>query len=59
MARWRALFAAAISEGGPDSRAPSLRYILLNMIEEYARHSGHADLTRESFDGRVGQAPPR
>src|SRR6185436_13969862 len=27
-----------------QSRLPSLRYILLNMIEEYARHNGHADL---------------
>jgi hypothetical protein len=66
VARSRALFAAAMAEsgperrhGGPDSPAPSLRYILLNMIEEYARHNGHADLLRESIDGRVGQDPPR
>ncbi len=66
--RWPALalFAAAMAEGGParragvpDSPAPSLRYILLNMIEEYARHNGHADLIRESIDGRVGHDPPR
>ncbi len=37
---------------------PSIRYILLNMIEEYARHNGHADLIRESVDGLVGQDPP-
>jgi hypothetical protein len=37
---------------------PSLRYILLNMIEEYARHNGHADLLREAVDGRVGHDPP-
>ncbi|WP_442857045.1 mycothiol transferase [Arthrobacter sp. YN] len=32
--------------------------MLLNMIEEYARHNGHADLIRESVDGLVGQDPP-
>ena len=32
----------------------SLRWILLHMIEEYARHNGHADLLRESIDGQVG-----
>ena len=35
-----------------------LRYILPNMIEEYARHNGHADLTRDSVDGLVGHDPP-
>lgn len=33
----------------------SLRWIMLHMIEEYARHNGHADLLRESIDGRVGE----
>lgn len=28
------------------------------MIEEYARHNGHADLIRESVDGLVGHDPP-
>lgn len=32
----------------------SLRWILVHMIEEYARHTGHADLIRESIDGEVG-----
>ncbi len=32
-----------------------LRYVLVHMIEEYARHCGHADLLRERIDGRVGQ----
>jgi uncharacterized damage-inducible protein DinB len=32
----------------------SLRWILLHMLEEYARHNGHADLIRESIDGQVG-----
>jgi uncharacterized damage-inducible protein DinB len=33
----------------------SLRWILLHMLEEYARHNGHADLLRESVDGSVGE----
>jgi uncharacterized damage-inducible protein DinB len=32
----------------------SLRELLVHMIEEYARHNGHADLLRERIDGRVG-----
>lgn len=32
-----------------------LRWILLHMIEEYARHNGHADLIRESLDGTTGE----
>jgi uncharacterized damage-inducible protein DinB len=35
-------------------RAISLRELLVHMIEEYARHNGHADLLRERIDGRVG-----
>ncbi|QSB04486.1 DinB family protein [Natronoglycomyces albus] len=33
----------------------SLRWVLIHMIEEYARHNGHADLLRERIDGKVGQ----
>ena len=33
----------------------TLRWILLHMIEEYARHNGHADLLRESIDGATGE----
>jgi uncharacterized damage-inducible protein DinB len=33
----------------------TLRWVLIHMIEEYARHLGHADLLRERIDGRVGQ----
>ena len=33
----------------------SLRWILLHMVEEYARHNGHADLLRERIDGVVGE----
>jgi uncharacterized damage-inducible protein DinB len=36
------------------SRRHNLRWILLHLIEEYARHNGHADLLRESIDGSVG-----
>jgi uncharacterized damage-inducible protein DinB len=38
-----------------DGQTISLREILVHMIEEYARHCGHADLLRERIDGRVGQ----
>ena len=34
---------------------PSLRWVLVHMIEEYARHNGHADLLRESIDGATGE----
>ncbi|MET9339637.1 DUF664 domain-containing protein [Nonomuraea sp. NPDC003804] len=33
----------------------SHRYILIHMIEEYARHNGHADLLRERIDGTTGE----
>ena len=36
-------------------RVPSLRWIVLHMIEEYARHNGHADLLREAVDGETGE----
>ncbi|MFD8572649.1 DinB family protein [Streptomyces sp. NPDC057694] len=35
-------------------RTVSLRWILTHMIEEYARHNGHADLLREAVDGVTG-----
>ena len=44
-------FVGSDSEGGPVS----LRELLVHMIEEYARHNGHADLLRERIDGRVGE----
>jgi uncharacterized damage-inducible protein DinB len=64
VARSRSLVAEALNEGGleqlarrhwSDGRAPSLRWILVHMIEEYARHNGHADLIRESIDGLIGE----
>jgi hypothetical protein len=42
---------------GPGSSC-SLRRLLVDFIEEYARHTGHADLIRESIDARVGEDPP-
>ncbi|WP_155848978.1 DUF664 domain-containing protein, partial [Amycolatopsis vancoresmycina] len=38
-----------------DGSRPSLRWILVHMVEEYSRHNGHADLIRESIDGRTGE----
>ena len=64
VARSRELVAEALADGGldrlaqrswPDGTTPSLRWILLHMIEEYARHNGHADLIRESVDGETGE----
>ena len=57
----RACVAEALADGGldrmpakawSDGTTPSLRWIVVHMIEEYARHNGHADLLRESIDGR-------
>ena len=65
--RSRALVAQALAAGGldqlakrtwSDGRAPSLRWILCHMIEEYARHNGHADFLREQLDGATGDFPP-
>lgn len=62
-----ARIAAALAEGGLDLVAhvddgngnhPRLRRLLLDMLEEYGRHTGHADLIREAVDGRVGEDPP-
>lgn len=39
---------------GRNGEQLSLRWILVHMIEEYARHNGHADLIRESIDGATG-----
>jgi Protein of unknown function (DUF664) len=38
-----------------DGTTVALREVILHMVEEYARHLGHADLLRERIDGRVGQ----
>ncbi|WP_210502814.1 DinB family protein [Nocardioides xinjiangensis] len=60
IARADAAIDEALADGGLDRLAArprgdgsvaSLRWILVHMIEEYARHCGHADLVRESVDG--------
>jgi Protein of unknown function (DUF664) len=65
--RSRARFTAALADGGPeqfvhitlpDGRRVKLRRLLCDLLEEYARHTGHADLLREAVDGRVGEDPP-
>ena len=65
VARSRRDVAEAVAAGGLDRRAawagqgseeaPSLRWILVHLIEEYARHNGHADLLREAVDGQTGE----
>jgi hypothetical protein len=44
-------------EGGREHEVADLRWILLHMIEETARHAGHLDVVRELLDGRTGLAP--
>ena len=45
----------AVKGFNPDGTSVALRSVLVHMIEEYARHCGHADLLRERVDGRIGQ----
>jgi Protein of unknown function (DUF664) len=64
-AAWRAEIAFAedfvarapsLSITGDHGEGPiTLREVMVHMIEEYARHNGHADFLRERIDGRVGQ----
>jgi len=65
--RSRARLDAALQQGGLDQLGhisstegehASLRRLLCDLIEEYGRHTGHADLLREAVDGRVGEDPP-
>jgi hypothetical protein len=66
VARSRELLAAALADGGldllavawPDGSRASLRRLVFDLVEEYGRHTGHADLLREAVDGRVGEDPP-
>jgi hypothetical protein len=68
VARSRAVVDAALENGGldqpahiswPNGQHASLRRLLFDLLEEYGRHTGHADLLREAVDGRVGEDPPR
>ncbi|MEP6696708.1 MAG: DUF664 domain-containing protein [Pseudonocardiales bacterium] len=65
--RSRARLAAILADGGldqlvhvawSDGRHANLRRLLMDLIEEYGRHTGHADLLREAVDGLVGEDPP-
>lgn len=65
--RSRTRLEAALADGGldqlahiawPDGRHASLRRLVCDLVEEYGRHTGHADLLREAVDGLVGEDPP-
>jgi hypothetical protein len=65
--RSRDRLGAALADGGldqlvhvsgPDGRHASLRRLVCDLIEEYGRHTGHADLLRETVDGLTGEDPP-
>ena len=67
VARSRDRLSAALADGGLDQLVhasrddgvhASLRRLVCDLIEEYGRHTGHADLLREAVDGRVGEDPP-
>ena len=67
VARARETMARVIASGGLDQAAamelrggghPSVRRLVFDLVEEYGRHTGHADLLREAVDGRVGEDPP-
>ena len=66
--RSRASMALVLADRGLDQRpkfttrsgeSPSLRRVLVDLHDEYARHVGHADLLRESVDGLAGEDPPQ
>lgn len=66
--RSRAAWDAALADGGLDQPSrmtdddgppPNLRRVMIDLIEEYLRHTGHADLFREAVDGLVGNDPPQ
>lgn len=65
--RSRARLTAALADGGldqlihasnQDGQHASLRRLVCDLVEEYGRHTGHADLIREAVDGLVGEDPP-
>jgi hypothetical protein len=65
--RSRTVVADAIAEHGLDMTVAAhndagehanLRRLLCDLLEEYGRHTGQADLLREAVDGRVGEDPP-
>ena len=65
--RSRARLSEALAVGGldqpihlatPEGEHANLRRLVYDLVEEYGRHTGHADLIRESIDGLVGEDPP-
>lgn len=67
VARSRAAVEQVLAEDGLErslarsswTEVPNLRRVLVDMVEEYARHTGHADLLREAVDGLTGEDAPR
>lgn len=67
VARSEAAVAQVLADDGLDrllaisdwTETPNLRRVVVDMVEEYARHTGHADLIRESIDGLVGEGAPQ
>jgi hypothetical protein len=67
VARSRTRYQAAVETGGMEATVAvgrrvgqdvGIRRLLCDLIEEYGRHTGHADLIREGVDGRTGEDPP-
>jgi hypothetical protein len=67
VARSRSRLAATLDRGGfdqpvhasdSDGHHANLRRLVCDLVEEYGRHTGHADLLREAVDGRTGEDPP-
>ncbi len=67
VARSHARLDAILAKGGlgqpahiawPDGQHANVRRLICDLIEEYGRHTGHADLLREAVDGVVGEDPP-
>ena len=67
VARSRAAVELIEARGGLDAPAaqtladgshPNVRRVVMDLVEEYGRHTGHADILREAIDGRTGEDPP-
>jgi Protein of unknown function (DUF664) len=68
VSRSRSAWDVALADGGldqpskhvlDDGTSVNLRRVVVDLIEEYLRHTGHADLFREAVDGLVGNDPPQ
>ncbi len=67
VARSRAALEVIEARGGLDAPAAqtlsdgshaNVRRVVMDLVEEYGRHTGHADILREAIDGRTGEDPP-